>query len=141
MTIRFNLPSGWPQDGRAFNHAVVAPEGHVLYITGQVAWDHQGNVVGANDAGAQMRVCFENTIRILAAVGGTLEDIVNHTIYFVEHSDIEVLQQVRTEYFSLETAPASTYIQVLGLIIPEFLVELAPIAVIPHERFVEPVAA
>jgi len=140
MTIRFNPSSGWPRNGRAFNHAVVAPEGRVLFITGQVAWDHQGEIVGTGNAGAQMRLCFQNTIKILATVGGTLEDIVDHTIYFVNRADIDVLQQVRTEFFSPETAPASTFIQVRGLIIPEFLVELTPIAVIPHERFIEPQA-
>jgi len=141
MTIRYNPPSGWPRAGRAFNHAVVQPDGYVVHITGQVAWDHEGKVVGEGDAGTQMRFCFNNITKIIEAFGGTLEDIVSNTIYFVNRADIEILQKVRSEFISPDTAPASTFIQVAGLVIPEFLVEITPIAIIPQERFVEPRAA
>ena len=38
MTARFDRFSGGPQNGRAFNHGVVASEGGTMYVTGQVAW-------------------------------------------------------------------------------------------------------
>ncbi len=138
MTTRFNPPSGWPQNGRAFNHGVVQPEGRVLHITGQVAWDRDGNLVGEGDAEAQMRKSFDNTARILEAVGGRLDDIVSLTIYFLDRADLPAIQKVRAEHFAPETAPASILIQTPGLVVPELLVELVPIAVIPEERYREP---
>lgn len=138
MTTRFNPPTGWPQSGRAFNHGVVEPEGRVLHVTGQVAWDSEGNLVGENNCEVQIRQCFENIEHILAAVGGRLEDIVSLTIYFLNRTDLPIIQQVRAERFSSETAPASILIQTPGLVIPELLVELVPIAVIPFERYKEP---
>lgn len=138
MTTRFNPPSGWPQNGRAFNHGVVQPEGRVLHITGQVAWDQDGNLVGEGDAEAQMRKSFDNTARILEAVGGRLDDIVSLTIYFLDRADLPAIQKVRAEHFAPETAPASILIQTPGLVVPELLVELVPIAVIPEERYREP---
>ena len=138
MTTRFNPPSGWPQNGRAFNHGVVQPEGRVLHITGQVAWDQDGNLVGEGDAEAQMRKSFDNTARILEAVGGRLDDIVSLTIYFLDRADLPAIQKVRAEHFAPETAPASILIQTPGLVVPELLVELVPIAVIPDERYREP---
>jgi enamine deaminase RidA (YjgF/YER057c/UK114 family) len=84
MTIRFNPPSGWPQKGRAFNHGVVAGEGRTIHITGQVAWDGRGTLVGAGDCEKQIRQCFFNVEKILAAVGGTLPDIVSLTIFFLD---------------------------------------------------------
>ena len=138
MTIRFNPPSGWPRNGRAFNHGIVAPEGRTLHMTGQVAWDGDGVLVGADDCEAQIRQCFENVAQILAAVGGRLDDIVSLTIYFLDPADLPAIQQVRTEKFSAETAPASILIQTPGLVVPELLVELVPIAVIPPERYRDP---
>lgn len=138
MTARFNPPSGWPQLGRAFNHGVVEPEGRRLHITGQVAWDSAGQVVGLGDCEAQARKSFDNVESILAAVGGRLEDIVTMTIYFLDPADLPAIQKVRAERLAPEVAPASTIIQTPGLVVPELLVELVPIAVIPLDRYHEP---
>ena len=138
MTVRFNPPSGWPQLGRAFNHGVVEPAGRRLHITGQVAWDSEGQVVGLGDCEAQVRKSFDNVESILAAVGGRLEDIVTMTIYFLDPADLPAIQKVRAEKLAPEVAPASIIIQTPGLVVPELLVELVPIAVIPLERYHEP---
>lgn len=138
MTIRFNPPSGWPQMGRAFNHGIVAGEGRTLHMTGQVAWDGEGRLIGEGDCEAQIRQCFANVELILAAVGGRLEDIVSLTIFFLDPADLPVIQKVRAEKLAPEIAPASILIQTPGLVIPELLVELVPIAVVPHERYHDP---
>lgn len=138
MTIRFNPPSGWPQNGRAFNHGVVQPEGRTLHMTGQVAWDGDGNLIGEGDCERQIRQCFDNVEAILDAVGGRLHDIVSLTIYFLDPADLPVIQKVRAERFTAANAPASILIQTPGLVIPELLVELVPIAVVPFSRFQAP---
>lgn len=138
MTKRFNPPSGWPQQGRAFNHGVVQPDGKVLHVTGQVAWDEAGTLIGAGDVEVQIRKCFDNTARILDAVGGRLDDIVSLTIYFLDRDHLPTIQRVRAEHFRPEDAPASILIQTPGLVVPELLVELVPIAVIPDHRYRDP---
>ena len=138
MTTRFNPPTGWPQQGRAFNHGVVAPDGKTLHITGQVAWDGDGNLIGEGDCEAQIRQCFDNVEHILRAVGGRFEDIVSLTIYFLNADDLPSIQKVRAEKFSPEIAPASILIQTPGLVAPELLVELVPIAIIPPGRYHAP---
>jgi len=97
MTLRYNPPTGWPRQGRPFHHGVVEPKGRVLHITGQVAWDQDGNVIGAGDCEAQARQCFDNVAHILKAVGGRLEDIVSLTIFYVDPADIPAIQKVRSE--------------------------------------------
>jgi len=138
MTTRYNPPGGWPQNGRAFNHGVVAPEGRTIHITGQVAWDANGAVVGAGDCAAQMRQAFDNVEAILAAVGGRLDDIVSLTIFFLDPADLPAIQAVRAERFSPETAPASIIIGTPFLVAPELLVELVPVAVVPFSRYRAP---
>ena len=138
MTTRFNPPTGWPQFGRAFNHGIIEPEGKTLRMTGQVAWDGEGNLIGGNDCEAQIRQCFDNVAHILRAVGGRFEDMVSLTIYFLNADDLPAIQKVRAEKLASEIAPASILIQTPGLVTPELLVELVPIAVIPLDRFHEP---
>lgn len=138
MTIRFNPPSGWPQLGRPFHHGVVEPQGRVLHVTGQVAWDSNGDAVGSGDCETQVRHCFDNVEKILSAVGGRLDDIVSLTVYYVDPADMPAIQKVRAEKFRTEDGPVSILIQAAGLIQPELLVEVIPIAVIPEERFHEP---
>jgi enamine deaminase RidA (YjgF/YER057c/UK114 family) len=138
MTLRFNPPSGWPQNGRAFNHGVVAGEGRTLHMTGQVAWDGGGVLVGEGNCEQQIHQCFDNAEKILAAVGGCLTDIVSLTIFFLNPGDLPAIQKVRAEKFTPDNAPASILIQTPGLVIPQLLVELVPIAVIPSDRYHDP---
>lgn len=107
-------------------------------MTGQVAWDGDGNLIGRNDCETQIRQCFDNVVAILEAVGGRLEDIVSLTIYFLNRADLPTIQRVRAEKLSPDIAPASILIQTPGLVTPDLLVELVPIAVIPHDRYHEP---
>ena len=138
MMIRYNPPTGWPQLGRPFHHGVVEPKGHVLHMTGQVAWDNGGNVIGKGDCEAQARQCFDNVENILKAVGGRLDDIVSLTVFYLDPADMPAIQKVRAERLLLAHGPVSILIQAAGLITPDLLVEVAPIAVIPDVRFHEP---
>ncbi|WP_188192213.1 RidA family protein [Nonomuraea sp. SYSU D8015] len=138
MADGFNPSGVWAPNGRAFSQGVIQGPGEVVHITGQVAWDEHGEVVGAGDIEAQMEKSIDNVRLILAAVGGRLDDIVSMTIYFLRREDLPGIQRVRSRHFSPGSAPASVLIQVPGLVLPEFLVELVPIAVIPPERFVRP---
>lgn len=81
---------------------------------------------------------MENVEKVLAAVGGRFADIVSLTIFFLNPNDLPTIQRVRGEKFTPNSAPASILIQTPGLVIPELLVELVPIAVIPNDRYPEP---
>jgi enamine deaminase RidA (YjgF/YER057c/UK114 family) len=128
----------WQPNGRAFSQGVIQGPGEVVHLTGQVAWDADGEVVGVGDAEAQMEKAVENVRAILAEVGGVLDDVVSMTVYFVDRADLPAIQRVRSRYWTAGTAPASILIQVAGLVVPELVVELVPVAVVPHDRFRRP---
>ena len=138
MADRFNPPQMWGPNGRAFSQGVIPHEGKTIYITGQVAWDTNHQIVGKGDVRAQLHKTIENIEIILNDAGGILQDIVSLTIYFTDRAQLPAIQAVRSEYFSASTAPTSTLIQVVGLVDPDLLVEIVPIAVIPYERFKHP---
>ena len=128
----------WSARGRGFSMGVVQPEGRVIHFTGQVAWDENEQIVGKGDIAEQTRQCFRNIEKVLTAVGGRMDDLVAVTTYYTDRSQLPLIQQVRTEFLDAENAPTSTSIMVAGLGHEDFLVELAPIAVVPDDRFVAP---
>lgn len=134
----FNPAGSWGPSGRGFNKAVVQHAGRIIHLTGQVAWDEDENLVGKGDVRQQARQCFANIIAVLQAVGGTLEDLVSITTYFTDRAQLPIIQEVRNEFLDPATAPASTSVMVAGLGHEDFLVELTPVAVVPEERFVDP---
>jgi enamine deaminase RidA (YjgF/YER057c/UK114 family) len=138
MAKGFNPPGTWQPKGRGFSMGVVQHAGHVIHFTGQVAWNENEEIVGPGDVRAQTHQCFRNIEAVLAAVGGRLEDIVSITTYFTDRAQLPLIQEVRKSYLAPETAPTSTSVMVAGLGHPDFLVELAPIAVVPEERFRQP---
>jgi 2-iminobutanoate/2-iminopropanoate deaminase len=138
MANGFNPAGMWGPNARAFSQGVIQGDGVVIHVTGQVAWDEKQNVVGAGDIRVQMQTCIENIKTVLAAVGGTLDDIVSLAIYFLNRQDLPAIQEVRARHFTVGTAPVSILLQVPGLVLPEFLIELVPIAVVPHARFKRP---
>ncbi|WP_282606636.1 RidA family protein [Pelagibius sp. Alg239-R121] len=135
MLQGFNPPGTWKPRGRGFSMGVLQHAGQVIHFTGQVAWNEAEEIVGLGDITEQTHQCFRNIDAVLKAVGGCMEDIVSVTTYFTDRSQLPAIQQVRNSYFDPECAPASTSIMAAGLGHPDFLVELAPIAVVPFERF------
>lgn len=138
MATGFNPQGLWGPRNRGFNMGVVQHPGHIVHFTGQVAWDEDEQIVGLGDVEVQTRQCFENVRTLLASVGGTLEDIVSITTYFTHRAQLPAIQKVRTEYLQARAAPVSTSVMVAGLGHPDFLVEITPVAVVPHERFIAP---
>ena len=138
MAKGFNPAGVWQPRGRGFNSGVVQHDGYVIHFTGQVAWDENEELVGRDDVETQTRQCFRNIEKILAAVGGRMDDVVSVTTYFTDRSQLPTIQKVRNDYLQAESAPASTSVMVAGLGHPDFLVELTPIAVVPRDRFRSP---
>ena len=103
--------------------------GRLLYISGQVAWDTSGNIVGKGDVGAQARQAFQNLRQVLQGAGGDLPDLMKITTYITKIDDFPAVAQARSEVFPDEL-PASTLIVVKSLFNPDFLVEIEGMAVI-----------
>lgn len=134
-TIRINPENVWSDDDFPFNQAVVEPEGRRVHVTGQVAWNQLGEIIGVGDAKVQTECAIDNIQKILVKLGGTLADIVSLTMYYVRNEDLEAIQGVRKRRFDKATGPAVTGIRIASLVDPALLVELTVVAVIPIDRF------
>lgn len=77
------VPGAPPPFRRYYSNAVRATAGDLLFVSGQVAWDEEGQVVCAGDGPGQTRKVFENLATILGAHGATLDDLVKITEDYV----------------------------------------------------------
>ena len=136
MVDAFNTP-GVVEPFGIFSSAALHGQGQVLQVSGQVAWDVEGNVVGSGDIEAQTRQVLDNVKGIVTHVGGTMDDIVSVIVHVTEMDGLDVIHRVRSEYFQ-RPYPASTLVQVTALVHPELLIEISAVAVIPPDRFRRP---
>ena len=111
-----------------YTHVVAVTGGRTLYVSGQVALDRTGAVIGKGDLKAQTRQVFENLKTALAASGATLDDVVKITIFMTDASQVQTVREVRDTYFTRQP-PASTAVEVARLVRPELMIEIEAVAV------------
>jgi reactive intermediate/imine deaminase len=119
-------PDGLPPVN-GYSHAV-AFGGRLVVISGQIPLDAQGGLVGKDDVSAQVRQVFENLTTALAAAGAGMEHVVKLTVYLTDLGDLDAFRRVRDEYISPDRPPASSLVQVSGLVNPAFRVEIEALA-------------
>jgi 2-iminobutanoate/2-iminopropanoate deaminase len=114
-----------------FTHVVRA--GRTVFVSGCVATDGDGRLVGGSDVVAQTRQVHENIRRCLGAAGATFADICKVTVFLRNINDREKVNTIRKEYFGAHR-PASTLVEISRLVRDEYLVEIEATAVIPERR-------
>ena len=111
-----------------FTDAVRA--GNLLFVSGIVAVDGDGNLVGGDDVVAQARQVFENMRHVLAAAGCGFEDVVKVTIFLTDVDERARINPVRQEAFGA-ARPASTLVEISQLAIPGARIEVEAVALVP----------
>jgi 2-iminobutanoate/2-iminopropanoate deaminase len=111
-----------------FSDAVVA--GKTIYVSGLVATDERGEIVGKGDVVEQTRQIFRNLQRILDAAGANPADVAKLTIFMRDVSQRPLINPVRQEFFG-EHRPASTLVEVSRLVRDDLLLEIEAIAELP----------
>lgn len=103
--------------------------GRLVHVSGQVAWDADGNTVGQGDIRAQAQRVFRNLRQVLQEAGGDLQDLMKITTYVTDINNYAAVIDVRNEFFP-SGLPASTLIVVESLFHPDWLLEVEGMAAI-----------
>jgi len=101
--------------------------GNLLFISGQIAENAKGEIVGKGDFERQARQVFENLRAILNAEGGSLDDLVKITVHLTDMKNLAKFREARSDYFKKDY-PASTLVAVKGLIMKELMIEIDAVA-------------
>ena len=115
--------------GRGYSQ-VVTGRGRLVVVSGQVAQDERGELVGAGDPAAQAQQVFENLRRCLAAAGAGFGDVVKLTFFVLDIADLAAVRVARDAVVDTARPPASTAVQVAALFAPGYLLEVDALALV-----------
>jgi enamine deaminase RidA (YjgF/YER057c/UK114 family) len=129
-TVHIN-PSGVSQP-TGYTHVVRADGSRTVYISGQVAVNSGGEVIGRGDLSRQADQVFENLRTCLMSVGAGFQDVVKLTTYVVNFrpEDRAIVAAARQKHLPAVNPPASTLVGVQALARPELMIEIEAIAVL-----------
>ncbi|MFI7613475.1 RidA family protein [Nonomuraea terrae] len=118
--------------GPGYSHVIsVDVPGRLVVVSGQIALDAAGELVGAGDLRAQTRQVFANLHAALSAAGAGWEHVVKLGYYLRDASQVAVVREVRDQTLPAGIAPASTLVEVSRLVRDDLLVEIEALAVVP----------
>ena len=111
------------------SQVVKVPAGNLVFVSGQVARNAQGELVGLGDIKAQTRQTLENVKSVLETAGATMDDVVKVTVFVTNVAEhFSQIHEVRAEFFE-KGYPASTLVEVRSLANKDMLIEIEAIAV------------
>lgn len=106
--------------------------GDAIYLSGQVAVDGAGKVVGEGDITAQVRQSYVNVAEVLEKFGASMDDVVDETWFVTDIDDvmakIRPVFEARAEAYGGDPGVTQTLIGVSRLVYPELLVEIKVVA-------------
>lgn len=101
----------------------------LIFVSGQLAFDEAGQLVGPGDIGAQTEQSVKNIEAILKRLGGSLDDVVQVTVFVKDMKGLQRIHEVRLKYFK-EPFPTSTLVEVKGFVHPGALIEINAVAAV-----------
>ena len=117
------------QEAKKLNISAGVKIGDTIYLSGIVAFDGDGNVIGGADVYAQAKQVFKNIDEALASAGATMADVAKITTFLTDMTGYADFGRARTEAFP-SGVPASAVYATPALVKPELLVEVEAIAVV-----------
>jgi enamine deaminase RidA (YjgF/YER057c/UK114 family) len=126
--IALHTPWTLPPTNGYHHVAEIAPGSRLVWTSGQVPLDAEGNSAAAGDWEGQTRQVMRNVGAALGAGGASWSDVFKLTIFVVDGSELATVRSVRDEFVNVDNPPTSSLVQVAGLADPDFLVEIEAIA-------------
>lgn len=103
----------------------------LIFVSGQVALDPEGAVVGAGDMAEQARQAFRNLGAVLDAAGCSFSDVLKLTYFVRDVEAVGSIRAARDEFVDTAKPPASTLVEVSRLFMPDLLIEIEAVALAP----------
>ncbi|MFI6512760.1 NAD(P)-binding domain-containing protein [Streptosporangium sp. NPDC050855] len=129
--VRRLNPASVPATNGYYSHATRT--GNLLFVSGQVAVDEDGNVVAEGDMSRQSAYVMDLVARILADQGCTFDDVTHIRTFLTDMSRLPEYAAERVRHITGEP-PASTTVEVSRLFRPGLVIEVEVVAAVPAGR-------
>lgn len=128
MPVEYLNPEGLSKG--TYSHVAVVTGGRTIHVSGQVAMDAEGRVVGTTFEEQAERV-LQNLVTALAAAGAELRHVVKMNTYVVGLTPARVksFREIRGRHFG-DHRPASTLVGTTALVHEDLLIEVEVVAVV-----------
>ena len=100
----------------------------MIFVTGQIAKDEEGNVIGKGDIKKQTEFVFERIKSILAEADASLEDLVKVVIYITDMNKYKDASEIRNRYLAT-SKPVSTLVEINRTVTDGCDIEIDAIAI------------
>jgi enamine deaminase RidA (YjgF/YER057c/UK114 family) len=133
--VKFNNPKSiHPPKGYSHSATIDLGTCRMVIVSGQVALDEQGNLVGKGDISRQAEQVFQNIKNAITATGGNMDHLVKLNYFLLLGQDIQPIRDVRDKFINTNTPPTSTLVKVSGLFREDILLEIEATFVIPKGK-------
>ena len=113
-----------------YSHVAEVRGGKLVFISGQVPLDAEGNLIGGEDFAAQAVQVFENLKIALEAAGGDFHSVIKFGFFVRDISNLTAVREIRNRYINQEAPPASTAVEVSSLYRKDILIEVDAVALV-----------
>lgn len=127
---RQNITSGGPFEA-IFGYSRAVRLGNTIHVSGTTAIEPDGTVKSA-DAYDQAIKTFDVIRAALADAGATMEDVVRTRVFITNIADVDKVTKAHGETFG-QIRPASTLVEVSGLMTPDLVVEIEADAILARD--------
>lgn len=132
--VKFHNPTSVSMT-KGYSHSVDIDLGNckMVIISGQIALDKKGNLIGKDNLEEQTEQVFTNIKNIVAESGGTMDDVIKIGIYMIDIKQVQTVREVRNKFFNQQKPPTSTLVQVSKLVRDDLLIEIEATAIITRK--------
>jgi 2-iminobutanoate/2-iminopropanoate deaminase len=125
---------------KGYAQVVVSEGSKIVWISGQVSLDRNGELVGRDSFRVQTEQAFRNIQEALAAAGATFGDVVKLDYYVTDCSpaNIAIIRDVRQSFLANASQPSSTLVGVQALFRDDLSIEIQAIAVVTENARNQP---
>lgn len=102
----------------------------MVVMSGQVAIDAEGNIIGKGDFEQQAEFIFSSIKKIVEKAGGSIDNVIKLNNYLIDISNLSLFKKVRDKYVNTSHPPASTTVEVSRFIREDLLLEIEAVAII-----------